>query len=190
MDSIGDIIWFNTYNNAIGSNFCINKNGDFSFATAKSGFDTLLIVRTDPSGNSCNQNTAPINVVNISLTTNNVITYSGDTGVIKNYSIPVAIYSPFNQFDCITTSIEIPEIEHNEFNVFPNPTKGSFIISLDGMLEGGKVEIKNLFGENVFIENILNESRKEINLKNIAQGIYFVKVFDREKYYCKKLIVE
>ena len=39
-------------------------------------------------------------------------------------------------------------------------------------------------------KNIYNESREEINVKNISAGIYFVKVLDGEKSYCRKLIVE
>lgn len=54
----------------------------------------------------------------------------------------------------------------------------------------GNVEILNILGEKVFTENILNEPKKQINLKNISSGIYFVKVFDGEKYYCKKIIIE
>ena len=54
----------------------------------------------------------------------------------------------------------------------------------------GNVEILNILGENVFVDNIFKESQKKINLKDIAEGIYFVKVFDGEKYYCKKIIIE
>ncbi len=34
------------------------------------------------------------------------------------------------------------------------------------------------------------KKNSEINLKNINSGVYFVKVFDGERSYCKKLIVE
>ena len=34
------------------------------------------------------------------------------------------------------------------------------------------------------------EAKEEIKVKNISQGIYFVRVIDGEKSYCKKLIVE
>jgi hypothetical protein len=45
-------------------------------------------------------------------------------------------------------------------------------------------------GENVFTQNIFNESKKEINLNNLCSGIYFVRVYDEEKSYCRKLIIE
>jgi hypothetical protein len=39
-------------------------------------------------------------------------------------------------------------------------------------------------------ENISNESKKEITLETISGGVYFLKVFDGEQYYCKKIIIE
>ncbi len=48
----------------------------------------------------------------------------------------------------------------------------------------------NVLGENVFEEIISTESLKEIQLKNISDGIYFVKVLDGGKHFVKKLIVE
>jgi hypothetical protein len=54
----------------------------------------------------------------------------------------------------------------------------------------GNIETINILGETVFAENIFNESRKEIKLGNISSGIYFLKIFDGEKYFCKKIIIE
>lgn len=45
-------------------------------------------------------------------------------------------------------------------------------------------------GEVVYVDILNGESKKEIDLKNINSGIYFVKVFDEERSYCKKLVVE
>ncbi len=54
----------------------------------------------------------------------------------------------------------------------------------------GKIVIGNSMGEIIFEETIINESKKEINLKNIATGIYFVKVSDGEKQHVQKLVVQ
>ena len=53
-----------------------------------------------------------------------------------------------------------------------------------------KIKIYNLLGDEVLLENIHHDFKKEINLQSIANGIYFVKVFDGDKSYCKKLIIE
>ena len=42
----------------------------------------------------------------------------------------------------------------------------------------------------IFSEKILNDSKEEIHFNNVLSGVYFVKVFDGENNYCKKLIVE
>jgi hypothetical protein len=43
---------------------------------------------------------------------------------------------------------------------------------------------------NIPPKNVIYASiKKEINLRNISQGVYFIKVFDGEKSYCKKLII-
>jgi hypothetical protein len=76
------------------------------------------------------------------------------------------------------------------FTIFPNPTKGNFSIALENKNILGKIEIINVLGKNIFAVDVFSESNTEINFKNISQGIYFVKIFDGEKRYCKKLIVE
>ncbi|HNQ12569.1 MAG TPA: T9SS type A sorting domain-containing protein [Bacteroidia bacterium] len=78
----------------------------------------------------------------------------------------------------------------NNLNVSPNPASNFIIFKFNTAIKKGKLLLINTLGETVLEENLFNESKKEINLKNISQGIYFAKVFDGEKYYCKKLIVE
>jgi len=74
--------------------------------------------------------------------------------------------------------------------VAPNPNDGNFAIMFSYLISRGKIEIYNLFGEKVFEENISASITKAINLKNISVGIYLVKVFDGDRSYCKKLIIE
>jgi hypothetical protein len=75
-------------------------------------------------------------------------------------------------------------------NIYPNPAASNFTIDFVNNINHGIVELYNVMGEKVFGETIFNLSKKEISLKNISEGIYFVKVFDGEKSYCKKLIVK
>jgi uncharacterized delta-60 repeat protein len=89
--------------------------------------------------------------------------------------------------DNITSVEEI--IKDNLVSLFPNPANTTIQLKLS-QNENGTVELWNVMGERVYTENISNESKKEIDIKNISNGIYFVKVFDGEKSYCKKLIIE
>ncbi len=78
----------------------------------------------------------------------------------------------------------------NDFILSPNPASGNFTITFSSAIKNGIIEIINVMGEKVLMEKIKNESNKEIHLINNTAGIYFVKVFDEEKNYCKKLIVD
>ena len=91
----------------------------------------------------------------------------------------------------VNSSVGINETnKENNVYLFPNPSLGIVTINTSKLIMSGKIFITNILGESVFEEKYFNELKKEINLKNVSQGIYFVKVFDGEKSYCKKLIVE
>ena len=75
-------------------------------------------------------------------------------------------------------------------NIFPNPASGYFTITFPGPIKKGSVEIYNIFGEKVYADKIYSSSQKQINLKNISSGIYFVSVMDNGTGYCRKLIVK
>lgn len=115
-----------------------------------------------------------------------------------NANQSVAFYLPILTSAVIidTTCAQIPtgisSIEKISFNLhlYPNPASTYVIVSFDKIIQEGTVEIFNLLGGKVFEKNIYQATKKEINLKNISSGIYFVKVFDGEKYNCKKIIIE
>lgn len=90
-----------------------------------------------------------------------------------------------------------PTLGLNELNyqsesiwVYPNPAKDKVTIKLKDFSMHGTLEICNMLGKTIFIEKLCNESEIEINVADFSQGIYFVKVVDGEKSYCRKLIVE
>lgn len=92
---------------------------------------------------------------------------------------------------CYEFPTSIEEINETAFTFsFPNPSTGNFTLKFSQYLSKGSIEIYSAIGEKIWYENIYNELKKEIKLKNVCGGIYFVKVFDGEKSYCKKLIVE
>lgn len=103
-----------------------------------------------------------------------------------------------SQNGCVDTSfchsifnVGIEEnIHSNDFFIFPNPSSYNLTISFSRMISKGSVIISNTLGKIVYAQDILNESKKDIHFENISSGIYFVKVIDGEKIFCKKLIVK
>jgi hypothetical protein len=105
-------------------------------------------------------------------------------------TIPLLIYSySFNELSiCSNVGIHEPELK-TSIHIFPNPAQDHFTVTAAGLIRIGRVIIYNVLGEIIYEENILHESKKEITLKNVSEGIYFLKLFDGEKSYCKKLII-
>ncbi|MFN0187457.1 MAG: T9SS type A sorting domain-containing protein [Bacteroidia bacterium] len=89
-----------------------------------------------------------------------------------------------------TTSISEQTVDKNFIIISPNPSTGNFTITFPEIINQAAIKIYNLLGDNIFEEFTFNESKKEITLTNIPSGVYFVSVFDGEKSYCKKIIVQ
>ena len=72
-------------------------------------------------------------------------------------------------------------------NVFPNPTTGEFILRTK-QKDNSIIEIYNSIGQKLLSQKI-TEPETKLNLKEFADGIYFVKVFENGKsIYHSKLI--
>ncbi len=153
------------------------------------GWDFYLI-KTDSLGNSgCNQTAAPFIIASPPFQIINPSIMVTSSASITTY--PATIVGSGGFVNTYCTSVGLNEIPtDNSFIVSPNPSSGTFTISFERRIINGNVEIVNILGENVFAKRILNESKKEINQQNISSGIYFVKVYDGQKYYCKKIIIE
>ncbi len=89
----------------------------------------------------------------------------------------------------ILTAIESPDVT-NHVDIFPNPSSGNFTITSDKIIQNGIVELFNVFGKKIYEEKINFSSKKEINLKNISSGIYFIKISYSEKVMIRKIVVE
>lgn len=86
----------------------------------------------------------------------------------------------------------LPVSEHvngsNHFEIFPNPTTGN--ISVTGK-EVKKIEIYSVTGNLVYsIAKIKQQVSTEINLSNFPKGIYFAKIYDEEKIYTEKIVIQ
>lgn len=94
------------------------------------------------------------------------------------------------QFDSLLVDA-VPNISaDNSPAVFPNPSEGRFTISFTGIINSGSVEIKNIFGKNIYTETVFNKTETEINLTDVSPGIYFLRVNNGNQNNCRKLVIE
>ena len=77
------------------------------------------------------------------------------------------------------------KIEPNEFNIYPNPTKGVFTID---NVKDYKIDIYNNLGQHVYSEQN-NSSKKLIDLSKQNVGNYIIRITSDENTTTKKLII-
>ncbi|MDQ3047146.1 MAG: T9SS type A sorting domain-containing protein [Bacteroidota bacterium] len=92
----------------------------------------------------------------------------------------------------ICTGVE-ESISSAEINVYPNPTSGSFSISFSNVtISEVMISIVDIQGKEVFnsMENNVSGSfTKQINLENIAKGMYYIKLSTGSDITIRKLMV-
>lgn len=81
----------------------------------------------------------------------------------------------------------IKESSDISFNVYPNPAKGNFNISLNNYQKGFLVEIYSVLGNKVYQND--NLTSQEINITNLQTGIYLVKISKDSDTKIKKVII-
>jgi hypothetical protein len=81
------------------------------------------------------------------------------------------------------------EIEQNSnvgFNIYPNPTKGSFTVTMDLPSEPKSIRILNISGQ---IVKELQTQQNKVNIGIDRQGVYLVQVITNKQIFNKRLIV-
>lgn len=76
--------------------------------------------------------------------------------------------------------------EENQIQVFPNPTNG--FINLRNFNQLTTIQIFDLSGKLVFTQENTNPNA-QLNIRNLSDGMYFLKVFTDEKYYHSKVML-
>lgn len=75
--------------------------------------------------------------------------------------------------------------------ISPNPSNGKFTLELWGLqLTNNKfaVKIYNVLGEQIYLSELKQPTKNEIDLSNVPEGIYFVNVYNEDKIYSRKIV--
>jgi len=82
----------------------------------------------------------------------------------------------------------ISEFGVSMFDVYPNPSLGSFTIALE---EAGEftVSVINVLGQTVYTD-VINSKLTKVNLTGISKGMYTVELSSGDVLYTEKLIIE
>lgn len=86
-------------------------------------------------------------------------------------------------------------LSHEEFSsqnitIYPNPNKGTFEVSLEGIEEEVTIEIYNSLGKVIESKQTLQGQNLKFNLSQYKKGIYLIKVVTGEKVISKRVIIE
>lgn len=197
-DSSGNLIWSKTFGDAgddVGKDIKQTIDGGFvvtGVSGSGGGLSSVLFLKTDRQGMSiCNQAnpaTVTTEVATPYFRVAPLVTLRS-FNITKNALIDPTIHGGISN-NCVQVSIDEATYNTDNISIFPNPNSGNFTINLVAEIQKGKLEIFNMQGEMIFKEQIANQSKIDINLKSISAGIYLLKLFDHEKQYSYKFIIE
>ena len=75
-----------------------------------------------------------------------------------------------------------------DFNIYPNPTNGKMEVRSEA-LKVRSIEIYNILGEIIYsIINNRQQEKYDIDISSSPKGIYFFKIYDKEKIYIEKIV--
>jgi hypothetical protein len=97
-----------------------------------------------------------------------------------------------SSIDAILSGIDEPD--NSWMGIYPNPSNGNFMIELlNGQITGDvKIQIHNTLGQVVFSseEEISSPDwKKEIDVHEVAAGIYFIELKTENNFIKKKIIL-
>jgi hypothetical protein len=69
--------------------------------------------------------------------------------------------------------------------LYPNPSPGKFTVKLENNHSIKMLEIYNSVGA-----KIVEQTSGEVTINEVTKGMYMLKIYDEEKVYCKKIMLE
>jgi hypothetical protein len=78
--------------------------------------------------------------------------------------------------------------------VYPNPTKGTFTLSMEGFKGGAEMSVSTLDGREVMVQELVTEGdgslQQQFNLSHQPRGVYLLKITGAREVLVSKIILE
>ncbi len=183
-----------TYEINDASSVQLTNDGGYIIAgeTSSFGIEGGYIIKTDGSGNSgCNESI--YNIIAVATTTQVInFTLSVSTGGTSNIFATITGSGGVLNILCSNVGIDDTYLHKSGISVYPNPNCGKFKIEINNKITNKiNIEICNLLGEKIFAsDNFIQQTSNKINLSDSPKGLYFVKVYDGEKKYIEKIVIQ
>lgn len=96
---------------------------------------------------------------------------------------------------CRLVDDQSTELITNKVRVYPNPAVGRFIVEINAGIESDEdavVQVSNMMGQMIYDQKLPlanGETKKEIELKNVPSGIYYVRVVIGGQQFRSQIVI-
>ena len=194
-DSEGEVLFSRTFGDTLwdaGRGIVEADDGGYFIVafTTSFGFGfPMAVIKTHSSGNTdCHQHNDTTVAVDVQLT--------WDTMELQLYPSVTEQYPSACSIRSGTTVLDLCSVGVNEaspssiaIHVFPNPTRGGFIVSIASGHAGSEIGVFNALGERVYSAKVLQPETR-IDLTPFPRGMYLVKVSTGRSAVVEKVVLE
>jgi hypothetical protein len=113
----------------------------------------------------------------------------------KSISVPNTVYNlnewdvlPVNTFDGIgkhESTLDVPKNAFESFKMYPNPANGNTVYFK--VIEEVQINVYKVLGKLVS-SNKVTENKNTIDISNLSEGIYVLRITNGDKFVTKKLV--
>jgi Secretion system C-terminal sorting domain len=131
-----------------------------------------------------------IKIATLPVTADTVYSFNDfvQAGIPYQYRIAVI---PKGVGRCYSEARTIKITDSKLFTIFPNPSDGKFMLSMNGYVGKATVKVINCSGQNAFSKEIFSiYNLQEIDLSHYPKGMYFIKVETSNSSGIQKIILQ
>ena len=176
--------------NADGKMDLVTANANSNNVSVLLNFIPIVTASVSGATITANQNEATYQWINC----NGNVAISGEINQIFNatasgdYAVIVTQNSCTDTSDCynINTVGTIENGSSASATIYPNPSNGRYTIKGNSITS---IEVYNVTGEIIF-QSLSNNQQTDIDLSNQTNGIYFMKIYEGQTFFTKRIMIE